>query len=194
MEVRVRKEDVTARVPESDAALIARSLAQPRVFGRLFDRHWLAIHAFCTSRAGAVGEDLAAETFRIAFDDRGRFDAGHADARPWLFGIATNLLRRHFRTADRGRRAMERSAVVDVDDMAGDALGRLEAERLAPQLADALSTLSADDRDALLLLAWAGLSYEEVSRATGVPVGTVRSRLHRARGRVRAHLTKEEAR
>ena len=164
------------------------------MFGRLFDRHWPAIHAFCTSRAGAVGEDLAAETFRIAFDDRRRFDAAYGDARPWLFGIATNLLRRHFRTADRGRRAEAAMAVVDVDHLADDALGRIEAERLAPQLAAALATLPAADRDALLLVAWAGLTYEQVALAMDVPVGTVRSRLNRARTRVRAHLTKEEAR
>ncbi len=181
-------------LPDTDATLIARSVKQPRVFGRVFDRHWPAIHAFCTSRAGAVGEDLAAEAFRIAFDERRRFDSAYGDARPWLFGIATNLLRRHFRTAERGRRAEAATAVADVDHLADDALGRIEAERLAPELAAALASIPAADRDALLLVAWAGLSYEQVAVAMDVPVGTVRSRLNRARTRVRAHLIKEEAR
>jgi RNA polymerase sigma-70 factor (ECF subfamily) len=177
----------------SDAALIGRSLKEPRAFGRVFDRHWPAIHAFCTSRAGTVGEDLAAETFRLAFEQRRRFDTAYRDARPWLYGIATNLLRRHFRSAERGRRAEAASAVADVDHLADDALGRVEAERLAPHMAAALSRLSAGDRDALLLVAWAGFTYEEVAAAMDIPVGTVRSRLNRARTKVRAHLTQEDA-
>jgi RNA polymerase sigma-70 factor (ECF subfamily) len=172
----------------SDGALIARSLAHPQAFAEVFDRHWPAVCGFCTSRAGAAGEDLAAEAFRIAFDERGRYDLRREDARPWLFGIATNLLRRFFRTTERERRAVERAGDVGGEDVAGDALGRLEAERLGPRLAAALAELSGADRDALLLVAWAGFSYEEVALALDVPIGTVRSRIHRARTRVRAHL------
>jgi len=179
----------------TDAALIARSLAHPRAFANVFDRHWRAIHAFCTSRAGAAGEDLAAEAFRIAFDERARFDLRCDDARPWLYGIATNLLRRHFRGAERARRAIPLTPAGRGEDPADDALGRIEAERLGPQLAAALAELTADERDALLLVAWAGLGYEEIALALGVPIGTVRSRIHRARTRVRAHLPeREEAR
>ena len=79
----------------------------------------------------------------------------------------------------------------DEDDPADDALGRVEAELLGPRLAAALRMLAADDRDTLLLYAWAGLTYEEVALATGVAIGTVRSRIHRARTRVRAHLAVE---
>jgi RNA polymerase sigma factor (sigma-70 family) len=177
---------------ETDGALIGRSLAQPRAFARVFDRHWPAIHAFCTSRAGAAGEDIAAESFRIAFDDRRRFDTRFADARPWLYGIATNLLRHHFRSAERGRRALARTTVFDSEDPSDDVLGRLEAERLGPQLRAALAALSANDRDALVLIAWAGLGYGEVARALDIPIGTVRSRIHRARAHVRAQLAREE--
>jgi RNA polymerase sigma factor (sigma-70 family) len=180
---------VTSIVRETDAALVERSLLDGRVFAELFDRHWAAIQAFCTSRAGSAGEDVAAETFRIAFDDRARFNGRTADVRPWLYGIATNLLRRHFRSHERGERAHRRTLALDAPDLADEALGRIEAERLGPQLAAALASLSAKERDALLLLAWAELDYEEIGQALDIPLGTVRSRIHRARGRLQAHLT-----
>lgn len=81
-----------------------------------------------------------------------------------------------------------RSVPVPDADPADDALGRVEAAQLGPRLAAALGTLGAADRDALLLHAWADLTYEGIALATGVPVGTVRSRINRARERVRAHL------
>ncbi len=99
--------------------------------------------------------------------------------------VATNLLRRSFREAARGRRAAERSAALAAAD---DALDAAEAEALGPELAGALRALRAEERDALLLHVWAGLTYEQVARATGVAVGTVRSRIHRARLSVRAQL------
>ena len=180
---------------ETDSQLIQRSHADPDAFGPVFDRHWAAIRAFCTSRAGASGEDIAAEVFRLAFHKRRSFDHRSPDATPWLYGIATNQLRQHFRAAERGLRAGTRHARREPSPYAvDDALGRVEAESLGPQLAGALRTLSADDRDALLLYAWAELSYEAVAEATGAPVGTVRSRIHRARMRVQAHLTREETR
>lgn len=184
----VRRDLATLHVVESDATLIARSVAEPEQFARIFDRHWPAIHRFCVSRAAAAGEDLAAEAFRIAFDARGGYDADRADAAPWLYGIAANLVRRHFRTAERGRRAEARTGGGHEPDLADAALGRVEAEALGPRLAAALGTIGAAERDALLLHAWAGLSYEEIARSTETPIGTVRSRIHRARSRMSAHL------
>jgi RNA polymerase sigma factor (sigma-70 family) len=184
----------TAIETESDAAVVARSLRDPGAFAIIFDRYWPRLHTFCTARAGAAGEDIAAETFRIAFDDRSRFDGRAGGMRPWLFGIATNLLRHHFRSVARGRRATVRSRSSEVDVSADDALGRIEADSLGPALAAALATLSAPDRDTLLLLAWGGLGYDEIALATATPVGTVRTRIHRARTRVRAHLYREDDR
>jgi RNA polymerase sigma-70 factor (ECF subfamily) len=183
------------RTDGTDAMLIRRSWIEPATFAAIFDRHWPAIHAYCTSRAGAVGEDLAAEVFRVAFDDRRRFDVRHADARPWLYGIATNLIRNHFRRAERAGRATVRAGRADARreaDPIDDALGRVEAERLGPRLAAAMHALPAADRDALLLLAWAELTYEQIGLALDIPIGTVRSRIHRARTRVQAHLTTTE--
>jgi RNA polymerase sigma factor (sigma-70 family) len=183
---------VTSVVRESDAALVERSLLDAHAFTEIFDRHWPTIQAFCASRAGSAGEDIAAETFRIAFDDRARFSGRSPDMRPWLYGIATNLLRRHFRESERGDRARSRSLPPDAPDLADEALGRVEAEQAGPQLAAALALLSAKERDALLLLAWGGLDYAEIADALEIPLGTVRSRIHRARARVQAHLTEGE--
>jgi RNA polymerase sigma factor (sigma-70 family) len=175
--------------PAPDAALIAASLDDPAQFAAVFDRHWPAIRAYCVRRGGPDGEDLAADVFKQAFDRRDRYDARHDDARPWLYGIASNLLRQHFRSAGRAARAVERLGAL---------LGRdppdhgLEARQLGPELTAAIGQLSAGDRETLLLMAWAELDYAEIARALDVPIGTVRSRINRARSRVRAHLRAED--
>jgi RNA polymerase sigma-70 factor (ECF subfamily) len=173
----------------ADAILIERSLREPQQFGGVFDRHWSSIHAFCTSRAGAVGEDIAADVFRLAFDRRRRYDPRLGGARSWLYGIATNLLRHHFRSAQRGDRAGRRALALAECETSEQPIDRLEAQLLGPRLAAALEALAPLDREALLLLAWAELDYREIARALDVPVGTVRSRIHRARVRVRTHIT-----
>lgn len=176
------------RTTVGEAALIAASLDEPAAFAIVFDRHWPRIHRFCVSRAGAAGEDLAAEVFRVAFDDRRRFDPTAEDAAPWLYGIATNLLRHWFRSRARGNAALARISRGEERDAADDALSRVEAQQLGPELAAALASITAPDRDALLLYAWADLTYAQIAAATAVPVGTVRSRINRARTQVRAHL------
>jgi len=175
---------VLSTLQRPDATLIAASLTDPAAFAAVFDRHWAGIHRYCASRIPAAGEDLAAETFRIAFDERAKYDPRYDDARPWLYGIATNLLRRWFRNAARPA-APHASREASFED---DALGRVEAAALGPALAAALATVAPADRDALLLHAWAELTYTEIAHATGVPVGTVRSRIHRARVQLRTHL------
>jgi RNA polymerase sigma-70 factor (ECF subfamily) len=172
----------------TDAELVASSARHPDAFTQLFERHWEALFRFCQSRAGAAGEDIAAETFRVAFDRRRRYDERYRDARPWLFGIATNLLRDHFRAARREEQKLTRSAALDALSQSDADLNQLERQLLGAQLAEALQGLPAADRDALLLLAWADLDYEQIAQALDVPLGTVRSRIHRARQRVRDHL------
>jgi RNA polymerase sigma-70 factor (ECF subfamily) len=172
----------------TDAILIERSLRNPHEFGAVFDRHWARLHAYCTSRAGASGEDIAAETFRLAFDRRRRYDHGVEDARPWLYSIATNLLRHHFRSTVRGERAGRRAGALAELASVAQPLEQLEAQLLGPRLSAALSSLAEIDREALLLLAWAELDYHEIALALEVPIGTVRSRIHRARARVREHI------
>ncbi len=171
----------------SDAQVIAASRADPLVFATVFDRHYDAIHRFLARRVGSdLADDLAAETFTEAFDVRLRFDVAHADARPWLFGIATNLLRHHRRSEARRLRAYARlDRPADADDGFGGVETRLDAQRAASSIAAAVGRLSADERDALLLFAWADLRYEEIAVALRIPIGTVRSRLNRARLRLR---------
>ncbi len=173
---------------QSDAVFIVRSVRHPEAFGELFDRHWVAVYRYCRSRAGSDGEALAADTFRLAFDRRAGYDADRADALPWLLGLATNLIRNHLRQTSRGERAVRRLDRSQTADHADAAIDRAEAELLGPALAAALEGIRADDRDTLLLMAWNDLTYQEVADALGIPVGTVRSRISRARLLLRARL------
>lgn len=176
----------------SDAELIARARLEPAAFAAVFDRHYDAIHGYLRRRLDvAIAEELAAETFARALRGVSRYDDDRPDALPWLYGIAANLARRHRRTEVRRLRAYARTGRDPLHDEHADAPARLDAAAAGPRLAAALAELRADDREALLLFAWAELSYEEIARALDVPVGTVRSRLHRARRTLRGHL--EEA-
>ncbi|MFC8716626.1 RNA polymerase sigma factor [Kitasatospora sp. NPDC057198] len=179
---------------DSDAEVIRASLADPDRFGGIYDRHAEAVHRYLARRVGtAFADDLASETFLSAFRIRGRYDPERADARPWLYGIATNLLRRHRRTERSGYRAMARSGVDpleagEADDHADTVADRVTAAARAAETADALARLTAKERDVLLLFAWAELTYPEIAEALGIPLGTVRSRLNRARRRLRTAL------
>jgi RNA polymerase sigma factor (sigma-70 family) len=172
----------------TDAEIIASSLQDPDRFTEIFERHWADLLRFCAGRAGSAGEDVAAEAFRTAFDGRRRYDPRYRNARPWLFGIATNLIREHFRAAQREADKHSRSAALISAGERDVELGGLERQLLGPELATALGQIPAADRDALLLLAWADLDYTQIAHALGVPLGTVRSRIHRARQRLRTHL------
>jgi RNA polymerase sigma-70 factor (ECF subfamily) len=179
----------------SDAAIIARSLEDPDAFSALFERHFAPVQRWLHRRVGGqLAEDLAAETFTRAFDGRGRFDTARADAAPWLFGIANNLVHDHRRTELRRLRALARTPPTAgmQEDVATRATARADAAASGPALAAALAGLREQERDVVLLVAWAALDYEDVARALGVPVGTVRSRLHRARQALRAALNDEE--
>ncbi|MER5295108.1 RNA polymerase sigma factor [Streptomyces pharetrae] len=185
----------TARADaESDASVIARSRDEPEAFAALFDRHADAVHRYAARRLGGeVADDLVAETFTTAFQQRHRYDPARgagADARPWLFGIATNLVGRHRRAEARRFKAMARVPTpADHDEPLADrAADRVVARAMRRELAAALAALPARHRDVLLLVAWGDLGYGEVAQALGIPVGTVRSRLHRARSKLREAL------
>lgn len=176
---------------DSDARVIARSRDEPEQFAALFDRYAGAVHRYAARRLGPeAAEDLMAETFTTAFQRRHTYDLTRADARPWLFGIATNLVSRHRRAEARRFKALAKvpEPVEHEDPVADRAVARAGATGVRRDLAAALAGLSARHRDVVLLVAWADLDYEEAARALGVPVGTVRSRLHRARSRLREAL------
>ncbi|MFI0452648.1 RNA polymerase sigma factor [Actinomadura sp. 6N118] len=168
---------------ESDASIIERSLDEPEGFATLFDRYADDIHRYAARRLGAhVADDLMAETFVIAFQRRDRYDLARADARPWLYGIVSNLVGHHGRAEARRLRAMSRLPAPQGDEPLADRVtDRVGAEDTHRTLAGALARLPARYRDVLLLVAWGDLSYEEVAEALGTPLGTVRSRLYRAR-------------
>jgi RNA polymerase sigma-70 factor (ECF subfamily) len=185
--VRTREEDRE----DSDARVIARSRDEPELFAALFDRYADDVHAYVSRRIGPeAAEDLTAETFTTAFRRRDTFDLARADARPWLFGIATNLVGRHRRAEARRLKALARvpEPVQDEEPVADRAVARAGARGVRRELAAALAGLSARHRDVVLLVAWGGLDYEEAAQALGVPVGTVRSRLNRARSKLREAL------
>lgn len=185
-----QKASVAAERDQSDAVIIAASMLDAASFALIFDRHFDEIDRYLARRVGvSLADDLAAETFVIAFRSRARYDRETPDARPWLFGIAANLVRRHWRTERRRLRAYARTGVDPLADEVSEAERRVDALAAAPALAGALASLSAAEREVLLLFAWADLSYEEIAAALGIPVGTVRSRLSRARARVRELLS-----
>jgi RNA polymerase sigma factor (sigma-70 family) len=172
----------------SDAAIIAASLDEPVQFATIFDRHATVLHRYLVRRLGPEDADtMVGEVFRIAFEKRATYDLDRPTARPWLYGIATNLLAKHRRREARrihatARLAAQRLPPIDVADGVSDAI---DASERWQRVADAVTSLPEPERDALLLHVWEGLSYEDVADALAIPVGTVRSRLHRARGRLR---------
>jgi len=178
-----------------DAAVIESSWLEPERFAVLFDRHAPHIHRYLARRAGRqVADDLVAETFLTAFAKRDRYDLGYSDARPWLYGIATNLVGQHRRDEARQYRIMQRAvAEPEVSDHADRVAAGVTAQATHALLKAALAALPAGDRDVLLLIAWEQLTYQEVSRALAIPAGTVRSRLHRARTKVRQVLAGTDA-
>jgi RNA polymerase sigma factor (sigma-70 family) len=189
--MRRRREPAAA----DDAAVIESSWREPERFAVLFDRHAPHIHRYLARRAGReVADDLVAETFLAAFAKRGRYDLSRADARPWLYGIATNLGGQHRRDEARQYRISQAAtAEPEVPGHAERVAADVTARAMRPQLDAALASLPAGDRDVLLLVAWEQLTYQEVSQALAIPVGTVRSRLHRARTKVRQVLAGTDA-
>jgi RNA polymerase sigma factor (sigma-70 family) len=174
----------------SDGDLIERSLADPACFAVIFDRHADEILRYAHARLGPdLAEDVVAETFLAAFSRRDRYDTARADARPWLYGIAIRQIGKHRRAGARQLRLLRSMPAEPAgEDLDGRAAERVTAEALRPRLAAVLSELSRADRELLLLIAWAGLSYAESAEAMGVTVSAVKSRLNRIRTRTRQAL------
>jgi RNA polymerase sigma factor (sigma-70 family) len=173
----------------SDAEVIGLSLDEPEAFGVIYDRHAATLLRFLGRRAGAkVAEGLVGELFRIAFERRKTFDGSRASALPWLYGIGSNLLLKHRRAEARRLRASARMATEREAADARVSAAALDARMLFPRVADAIEALPEGEREALLLFAWEELSYESVAEALELPIGTVRSRLNRARAHLRELL------
>lgn len=155
-------------------------------FTEVHDRHFAEIYRYVAGRLGAqVAEDVAAETFLVAFDRRKTFDPARGELRAWLFGIATNLVSRHRRKEARHYRALSRLEPPRPAD------GHENRVVVAGQLGKALARLTSGERDVLLLVALADLGYAEVAEALGISPGTVGSRLTRARKKLAPVLAPE---
>lgn len=179
-----------AAPPGSDAAAIALSREVAGEFASVFERHHPAVHSYLARRLGVdLADELAAEAFAVAFAKRDRYDSSYEDARPWLLGIATHLARRHWRREERELRAFARTGLDPCSPSHEElATERMSSAAAGPALAAALAALSGAERDVLLLYAWGELGYPEIAAALSISPGTVKSRLHRARTRVREAL------
>jgi RNA polymerase sigma factor (sigma-70 family) len=182
--------DPPGQAADSDAALIGRSCGQPQAFAAIFDRHAEEVYRYVVGRIGAhAAADVVAEVFMVAFRNRDRYDRDRPDALPWLYGIATRLVGQHRRDERRRLRALARIAAPDaVEGFEEHATDRVMAQQLHPRLARALRRLSAEDRNLLLLVAWGDLTYQQAGQVLGIPIGTVASRLHRIRRKLRRAL------
>ena len=172
----------------TDAELWRRAVeGEPDAFGVIFERHARAVYNYLFRRTGdwSLAEDLTSVVFLDAWRRRSNVRLERDLALPWLLGVATNVLRNRRRSQWRYRAALERVPRERVEDFATDADSRLDDERLMRRVLRSLSKLPKREQDVLALCAWAELSYEEAAVALGVPVGTVRSRLSRARARLR---------
>jgi RNA polymerase sigma factor (sigma-70 family) len=177
-----------------DGETIAESLRTPASFGSIFDRHYDVVHGYLQRHVGPdLADELSSQAFLVAFDKRARFELDRPSARPWLFGIANNLLRHHHRGLRRQLHAYERTGLDPVADAFEGLEARVDAAAMGRELAGALAQLSDEEREVLLLYAWADLTYLEIAEALGLPVGTVRSRLHRSRCKVRELLGPDRA-
>jgi RNA polymerase sigma-70 factor, ECF subfamily len=182
--VRIAPDETPTRAP-TDAVLLAGTHTD---FGAVFDRHAAEIYRYCARRVGTEAvDDVVADTFAIAYERRGRFDQSRHSALPWLYGIATNVLRRYRAAEARYRKLIRHDAGVPAEGAADRAVARADADSAIRALAGELDKISRRQRDVLYLYA-AGLTYADIATALDIPIGTVMSRLNRARTRLRAAL------
>lgn len=178
----------------SDGDLIAESVTRPDLFEAIFERHHRSVLRFAMGRVGySDASDVAAETFVRAFDRRSRFKTDRESALPWLFGIAANIMRERARRRVRRARAFERAASATIDaEVAGhfdrEAVDRVDAAARTEELQQALEALTDDEYQVLMLLAIGDMTYSDIATHLNIPIGTVRSRIHRARAKARELL------
>lgn len=171
----------------TDEELLARSETDASAFEPLVERHSKALHGYFARRAPGAADDLLAEAWLRAYEGRGGYDAARGPVRAWLFGVARNVLSAHWRGLDRPGAAAAFAGEESSDPWrAVDR--RLDAAAVAPLMRRTLAELPSVEREMLLLIAWEQLSPTEAAAVVGVPAGTARSRLHRARTRLRAAL------
>jgi len=178
----------------SDRALWQRARdGHEDAFGVLFERHAGRIYNYCFRRTGdwATAEDLTSTTFLLAWRSRRRAPSEAESALPLLYGIATNVLRNQRRSLKRGREAFARLPLerTEEPDFAEEGSIRLDDQVAMRQLLQLFARLPHREQDVIALCDWSELSYEDAGVALDIPIGTVRSRLARGRGRLRELAT-----
>ncbi|MGI5397573.1 RNA polymerase sigma factor [Streptomyces sp. CA-251251] len=168
----------------------------PEAFRELFRDHARLVHRHAVRVTGdwTIAEDVVSLTFLEAWRLRARLRDEGDSARPWLMGIAVNVLRNTTRAARRHQRALERlPAREGVPDFADEVVGRMADADQLTAARQGLKRLNRSEREVFTLVVWSGLGYAETAAVLGVPAGTVRSRLSRARKRL-SKLADEELR
>ncbi|MFC4033342.1 RNA polymerase sigma factor [Streptomyces polygonati] len=173
--------------PEGDDAdLLSRSAREPTAFEPLVERHSTALHGYLARRAPAAADDLLSEVWLRAFAGRSGFDPARGTVRGWLFGVARHVLAAHWRDAEvAGPPGPGPEPVADPWQAVDQ---RLDAAAVGPLIRSTLAGLPYVERELLLLVAWEQLTPAEAAAVVGIPQGTARSRLHRARTRLREAL------
>jgi RNA polymerase sigma factor (sigma-70 family) len=180
---------------QCDASLWAEAATgDPDAFAAVYDRYADRIHGYCYRRSASwhVAEEITSGVFLEAWRRRADVvvdpDAG---VLPWLYGVAANLLRNHARSRRRYERFLARIPGQGTEpDFSEEVDGRVDRLAALEPLRRALASLSDDDRDLLLLGIAEGLTPTQLATALNVPAGTVRSRLSRARRRLRNELNR----
>ena len=168
----------------------------PDAFGALFDEHAKAVYnqAFRQTLNWSTAEEVVSLTFLEAWRLRGRIEEGDGSLRPWLLGIALNVTRNVTRAARRHQAAMSRLPVPPPEpDFAEDLASQLDDSAELRRVQAALEGLRPGEREVIVLCVWSGLDYAAAAEALGVPVGTVRSRMFRARDKLRRAAPSEPA-
>jgi len=174
-----------------DRRLWELAASDPEAFGVLFERHAASVYAFCARSTAdlALAEDLTSVVFMQAWARRSRVELSSGSVLPWLLGVAVNVVRSSRRSARRYDAAVGRLPhPLPAADHADAVAERVDAERSLSDALGAIGRLSAEERDVVQLVWWAGLTYAEAAVALGTPIGTVRSRLSRARRRLQSEL------
>jgi len=171
------------------------AVVDPNVMNKMYRDHSGDLFAYLARRVGRQrAEDLLADTFRSAIESYATFESGPGNERGWLFGIATNLVRRHWRDEQQRLRTLKRSdlasrmgadPLVGVDDGTAN---RVDAETHAALLLAAVSELDPEDRDLLILSGWEHMNSRQIGDVLHIEPGTVRTRLHRIRQQLRSTL------
>jgi RNA polymerase sigma-70 factor (ECF subfamily) len=169
----------------TDAEVIAASLDEPSRFGELFTRHHDAVYRFASRRVGSAdAADVTADIFLTAMRTRHRYRPERPNCLPWLYGIGVNVIGDHLRRVKRRSRSYLSQEPGADDDFTTPVLDRVDAEAAVSSLNRALGRLGNRDRETLLLFAVDRLTYSEIAHALGVPIGTVGSRILRARRKI----------